>query len=139
MYISDTVVYFEMHKTGCTHIRNLLVEFDHGVLDGKHNRANAKDTFDQPIIATSIRNPWDWYVSLWAFGCMGKGELAHALKNGSSQITTDVAKILGKKVLGRRSAPITIGGETWKSLYDDVNNIGNFQLWLKLLWLGSYP
>ncbi len=38
---------------------------------GKHNRPDVMPT--DRIVIGSVRNPWDWYVSLWAFGCGGAG------------------------------------------------------------------
>ena len=39
MFVSDSIVFMELHKTGCTHIRNLLKELVGGEFQGKHNQA----------------------------------------------------------------------------------------------------
>ena len=69
MFEADRLLYIDLHKTGCSHIGRLLQETVGGRRLGKHNRPSAMPT-DRMIIG-SVRNPWDWYVSLWAFGCKG--------------------------------------------------------------------
>ncbi len=71
MYVADRLIYLELQKTGSKQIRRLLSSCIGGKQTGKHNRM----TELQPgrMIVDSIRNPWAWYVSLWAFGCLGRG------------------------------------------------------------------
>lgn len=71
MFVSDRLVFVELHKTGGTHIGRWLAELVGGEQVGKHNRVppELRDRF----VLGSVRNPWDWYVSLWAFGCGGEG------------------------------------------------------------------
>ena len=75
MLITDKLVYLELHKTGCTFTRLVLAELfsDSCRIVGKHNLV---ETIPQDVLGDfetktkigNIRNPWDWYVSLWAFG-----------------------------------------------------------------------
>ena len=82
MFISDKLIYLDLQKTGCTHVRKLLGKIPslNGSLYRKHNSLDDLDARiivgkrqASALIAGNIRNPWDWYVSLWAFGCMEKG------------------------------------------------------------------
>ena len=76
MYLSKDLCYLELHRTGSVHILKLLEKyFPGGKKIGMHNRAN-KETYNSKIFFLgSIRNPWDWYVSLWGKGCDGWGDL----------------------------------------------------------------
>ena len=77
MFVSDALVFLELQKTGCTHIAKLMAQVVPGKQIGKHNRLPQDLRDSQRQIVGSIRNPWDWYISLWAYGCGGKGELYH--------------------------------------------------------------
>jgi hypothetical protein len=71
MFISNKVVFLELHKTGSSLLRKLFKS--EGVLAGeiigKNNQISNNLLTQDSIIVGSIRNPWDWYVSLWAYGC----------------------------------------------------------------------
>ena len=77
MFVTDRFVYVHMQKTGGTRIREILSELtdgrgvgrQHGFLDAKPNK----------LVFGSIRDPLAWYVSLWAFGCEGRGGLLSRL------------------------------------------------------------
>jgi len=103
MFVSEQFVYLELHKTGCTHTRKILNTVLDGELIGSHNRA-PESLFDGRIFLGSVRNPWSWYVSLWAFGCRGRGELYHRLI---------------------RSNP-----DFWKPRYSDPDSASCFRDWL---------
>ena len=72
MYITPKIVFVEIPKTGSTYIDQILIELLDGRKVGKHNYpTNELLDSDRTFIA-SIRNPLDWYVSLWAYGCKVK-------------------------------------------------------------------
>lgn len=73
MFVSEKIVFVELHKTGGTHIGQWLKVLIDGEQIGKHNRV--PPALQNRFIIGSIRNPWDWYVSLWAYGCNGSGSV----------------------------------------------------------------
>lgn len=77
-----------MQKTACTHIANLLSQLFDGRMIGKHNAATKEQLRTTPYFIASIRNPWDWYLSLWTFGLQGRGALRHRLTNKDLYTTT---------------------------------------------------
>ncbi len=81
MFVTDKLIYLQMQKTACTHIASLLSKHIGGQKIGKHNYL--EDFKTKKYICGSIRNPWDWYISLWAFGCKtaGSGFLHWKLTN----------------------------------------------------------
>jgi hypothetical protein len=132
MFISDRLVYLELHKTGCSHIRRIFTDVLEGELVGKHNRATVDLFTEGRIFVGSIRNPWDWYVSLWGFGCDGRGALRRSL--------TEPRDLRG---LGWRAAPLNALGrllklnsdhsQAWLATYRDANDPVAFRDWLYML------
>lgn len=135
MYVSDEAVFLQLHKTACTHVTRVLQAHLGGGVSVKHSPLSI-DPGDRLVLG-SVRNPWDWYVSLWAFGCMAKGSLF-------SQLTASRAKILIRS--GRRAlddpqsawprismAPFILTSDTnkWIDVYREANDPEDFRSWLK--------
>jgi hypothetical protein len=132
LFVSDRFVFLELQKTGSTHIRGLLKEVVGGSLMGKHNQVTPELLDGSRVVLGSIRNPWDWYVSLWAFGCGGLGDL-HA-------VATRRRKVRGH---GWRSSPLDAVGhlveelrrdpDEWRRVYADPDDPAAFRRWLFLV------
>lgn len=84
MYVADRLVFLQLQKTGCTHIAKLLAQLVPGRQLTKHGRPGARLMESGRVFVGSVRNPWDWYVSLWAFGCGREGGLYQLLADGST-------------------------------------------------------
>jgi hypothetical protein len=113
MLYNDSLLYLELQKTGCTHVRKVLLSNTENKLIeyGKHNGYNQlpnniKSRFESYTKIGNIRNPWDWYVSLWAYGCQGGGGFKARLKRDSND------------------------WKAWQKTYVNANNIENFNTWL---------
>src|SRR5688500_14845666 len=74
MFVSDKIVFMELQKTGCTHIRNLLKEIVGGRFVERHIQADPQLFTNGRYFLGSVRDPWDWHISLWAYGCDNKGD-----------------------------------------------------------------
>lgn len=103
-------IYLDVYKTGSTHINNLLKQITLAP-EIRRNR-HASLTKVRPftwkggkLIFATVRNPWDWYVSLWAYG--------HTKEN---PLYGHIKQALGKRALNR--------------LYDMDNPKVAFPLWL---------
>lgn len=79
MFISDQLVYLELPKSGSSHIVKLLEAIVDGYTYGKHNRLSAEIVPQPRFLVGSIRDPWDWYVSMWAYGCEKQGDMYERL------------------------------------------------------------
>lgn len=75
MFKCDELIYLEMQKTASSHIVKLLQQLFGGQVIGKHNCATAEQIDHAPYVISSIRNPWEWYLSLWSFGVGGRGSV----------------------------------------------------------------
>ena len=130
MFISEKIIFLELHKTGCTHIRNLLMDHVGGRLEGKHNQATADLLSTRPFVLGSVRNPWEWYVSLWSYGCDNRGAVFE-------RATTSV-RIRGH---GWRTHPLRAlrslyndlrrDTEKWRHFYSNPGDASAFDGWLR--------
>jgi len=139
MFVSDRIVFLELQKTGCTHIRNLLREIVGGQFFMRHNQADPSLFTGERFFLGSIRDPWDWHVSLWAYCCDGKGDLF------SNVSTTGIrVRDLGWKkdfysvLLGVLHSRPNWHAAQWKRTFRDVNDPGAFREWLHMLHDETY-
>jgi len=139
MFVSDRIVFLELQKTGCTHIRNLLKELVGGELVGKHNQAGPDLFSGNLFFLGSVRNPWDWYTSLWAFGCDHRGAVF-------GNVTRQGIKVKGR---GWRTNPYSAfrellesrpnrNSEKWRRTYEDVSDASAFREWLHMMHDETY-
>lgn len=105
-------IYLDVYRTGSTHVIGLLEQisldkpvkvFRHAALTKGHPLGNTRKA-----VFTSVRNPWDWYVSLWAYGCDGKSAI--------------------RRYLGEHIPPAELA-----ALYDKADAVNSFQRWLKAI------
>lgn len=139
MYVAQRLVFTELHKTGGTHIGKWLDRFVNGEQVGKHNRI-PPELWERFVIG-SIRNPWDWYVSLWAYGCGGQGSV---YQQTTRRIDFGyLSRQLHSEMGIRRTSPVFYARQLWhdffkpvgkwKATYQDYNDVNAFRDWLHLL------
>ena len=133
MYLSKNFCYLELHRTGSTHISDLLKKYcPDGKSIGFHNRADQKTYNSNIFFLGSVRNPWEWYISLWAKGCDKIGEPYKRLT--SKKIYFNNVGLKTKPFLApyifiqQFKKPL----QKWKDVYSDYKNPNNFRAWLKL-------
>lgn len=136
MYVADRLVFVELHKTGGTHISTWLARLAPGEQVGKHNRVPPalRDRF----VIGSVRNPWDWYVSLWGYGCDGKGAVFRTVTRGLDlgYLRRDLGIEMGSSgyaVLRQTVADLQRPAAAWRRLYRDVNDAWAFREWLQMM------
>lgn len=153
MFISDKLIYLQLEKTACTHIASLLSQTINGTLYLKHN--SLKNDVPSKVICGSIRNPWDWYVSLWAFSAKGDSkiykvatqkDIKNAIKMFSGCEDPEQFKswLSGQKTVKKSvntvlNAPKGIWLEYsknvkyWHDSYKELYKPQKFRQWLKLM------
>lgn len=119
MFISNELAFIELHKTGCTHIGKLLTSLLDGAQHGKHNPPAPAILNSDRYFLGSIRNPWVWYISLWAYGCGQKG-----------LVYSHTTRPLSVNVQDHRPAK---NPGKWKRCYSDVHSASAFQDWLYMM------
>ena len=110
-----------------------------GDLCGKHNRI---DNIDQTKhIVGSVRNPWDWYVSLWAYGCKQLGAIygRTTKRFDSDYYITGLKREMSLKRMPLNAAAITLIHDMykptrlWRYLYSDPDNPELFKKWIRIV------
>lgn len=143
MIIGDNIVYLELQKTGSTYTSNILSSIPNQNWQsiGKHN--TYKDVFKNDLIKFenklkigNIRNPWDWYVSLWAYGCMHKGAIYNRLAKNLFQSCKE-HPMPTLSLIYRNPISIFKKRSKWRELYSDSNDKASFNVWLKLILKNS--
>jgi len=129
----------ELHKTGCTHIRHILNELIDGELVGGHNQAGSNLFDEERVFLGSIRDPWDWYTSLWAYGCDNKGAVfnsstkARPIKFESLNWRKNTYSAFLTLISNRSKHP-----QQWLETYADVNDAEAFRAWLRMMQSPRY-
>jgi hypothetical protein len=144
MYASSRILFLQLHKTGCSHITKLLRHYDGGETRGKHSTLEEIGEIGDRTVLTSIRNPWDWYVSLWAYGCSGKGTMFLLLGRSPAEQATESLINFKKKrnayLLFREIGSVVSryrGINQFRHMYGDPSDKALFQEWIKLV-LGEW-
>lgn len=76
----EKYIYLDVYKTGSSHLKHLLPEITDGPMI--RMRRHAPLTAGRPytwtggkLVFATVRNPWDWYTSLWSYACERKGAI----------------------------------------------------------------
>jgi hypothetical protein len=108
----EKFIYLDMYKTGSTYVVQLLNKLmpDKPVRSFRHAPLTKGRPFfwkQGKFAFATVRNPWDWYVSMWAYS------------------------IEQPNVLFFRDVRAALGEEKAKQLFDAGNPKESFALWLK--------
>lgn len=139
MFVSDSLIFVELHKTAGSHIGRCLNKILTGEQVGKHNAVPPE--LQDRFILGSIRNPWDWYVSLWGYGCDRKGSAfsqttrRYSLNYYWRQLNKEMGKNwlspaqYARQLFADTTKPVAL----WNEVYADSSNPELFRQWLKLM------
>ncbi len=132
MYVSDRLAFVQLQKTGCSHISRVIEMIHPGEQLDMHGRIPKWVIESDRLVAGSVRNPWDWYVSLWGYGCDGRGSLFDKLTGKVSFRGHGYRKspLRGIRLLAR---DLTRDRDFWRELYSDVGSPQLFRKWLTSL------
>jgi len=144
MFVTDKLVYIQMQKTGSSHIVALLSGLFEGEQIGNHNAATAEQLNAGTFFISSIRNPWDWYLSLWTFGVQGGGGLRQVLTNREYRKAIALLPRHPVWALDALRREMRKDIALWRGVYDDDTNVDSFRQWLRQIhdpenaaWLGE--
>lgn len=97
-----------------------------------HTRPPSEVLRSGRLIAGSIRNPWDWYVSMWGYGCDGKGALHDKLTGPVRLLGHGYRRSLRWGMLNLMNDLRRDRG-FWRELYSDAGSPDLFRRWLKAI------
>lgn len=141
MYITDKFAFLEVPKTGSTYIDQVMMDMLDGEKVGKHNYPSKELLNSGRSFVGSIRNPFDWYVSLWAYGCKVKERSGPYRKTMTYRPFDLKGYGLDKNALfGAKAymhyllwAPFA-KRDLWKAAYADSAHPDNFRAWIDLMF-----
>lgn len=137
MFIHDDLIFLQLQKTAGTHIAALLTQHLGGRMKGKHGPLD----FDPGarLVTGSVRNPWDWYVSLWSYGCSTSGGVQGLLKGSQLRTTRRIAgaawrsPALWAGALSDLAAHAGRDPGFWRDVYADPHDPERFRRWLTMI------
>jgi hypothetical protein len=140
MLVGERIIYLQLQKTGSTRITDLIQATVGAEERSKHDRIRRVDLADPEIAAKyllgSVRSPWSYYVSLWAFGCHKAGGIFERT-TGLARHDTPPAL---KGTFGHKSVPLTNRDRKarkraahWLTTYTDADDRDAFREWIRLL------
>lgn len=134
MLVTDHLIFLELQKSGSTHIRMLLRQLLGGEGDERHNPVTpALLARGLPLVGGS-RSPWDWYVSLFCFGCEQRGSLHQRLMRQTERAERRAAR-------GAQPRPAPMPGQrsafearfTVNQWFEDAADPERFRDWLQAM------
>ena len=132
MFKCNDFIYIQMQKTASQHITKQFMQLFEGELIGHHNSATLAQLKSHRYFIGSIRNPWDWYVSLWSFGVGGRGMLANNLTRRN--LFSACAKTLRQPTrwAGYQQciASLIKDVRKWRAVYSKSDDVVAFRRWL---------
>lgn len=131
MFVSEELIYIQMPKTACTHIAVLLSQMFEGKSLGKHKAPTEAQLTSKKYFVSSIRNPWEWYLSLWTYGATGTGSVRQRLTTRAPRRFLKPAikrPLHGGRALLRE---LIKDVDMWQRLYEDADDVESFRVWLK--------
>jgi hypothetical protein len=122
MFVTDKLIYLQLQKTACSHIAAMLQKTVGGRKIGLHIPLPRRLYSTDKYVVGSIRNPWDWYVSQWSYGCSGRGAL-------HNRLTDRKFFRFFEQPVSELKKPVT----RWREAYRDHRDPDCFKSWLKLI------
>jgi hypothetical protein len=140
MLVGERVIYLQLQKTGSTRITDLIQATVGAEERHKHDRIRREDLADPEIAARrilgSIRSPWSYYVSLWAYGSRRAGGI-YERTTGTPRM--DQARAL-RGTLHKKTIPLEERDrksrrrvKKWKTAYGDPEDRDAFRRWIRFL------
>ncbi len=129
MFETDKLLYLELHRTGSTRIASVLQQVVGGQTTTKHRPLSVPTR--GKLIMGSVRNPWDWYVSVFAYACMGeRSSLYRAASRREIQWPSRHLRSWALRTWPQfRKKP-----GLWRPLLRDPGDPEAFRAWLKLVF-----
>jgi hypothetical protein len=134
MFVGPNYVYLQLQKTGCSHVARVLEQTIGGSESHKHARMPEAWRGGKRMVLGSIRNPWDWYVSLWTYACGTGGDLYDRLTGKLDwRAWLYPARRYPLRTLGSYARYRRIEHGKWREVYADARNPELFRRWLRMI------
>ena len=135
MIIGKNFFISEMPKTGTTFLRNYFSQYKNVELTIHHETLNQNKRYNLLNFKNRIgviRNPYEWYLSLWKWSC--KDKKGSVIYRDLVSIRIKLKRlILNKRLIGYIISQITKDRKKLKTLFNDVNSRKNFNEFLNIM------
>lgn len=131
MITTDKLVFLQMRKTGSTHIARLLQAHVGATAGRKHARLPDGVVETRRVIG-SIRDPWSYYVSTWAFGFSGEGVYDRLTSTFYGRYVRRLRRRPWRSVQAI-AAEARKPRAAWRGCYTDPDDVDAFRRWLRRL------
>jgi hypothetical protein len=146
--VNDRMIVLRLRKCATTQVAAIVKLVVGGTFRKSPEFGSGRPTshgrLDIPLegrrVLGTVRDPWSWYVSLWAYGCAGRGGLHKRVTRDRSAVSTLGA--MWREMRTQRRLPresfatyraVTRGSTAWADLYADVDDAAAFRTWLSLV------
>ncbi|CUI00283.1 hypothetical protein [Leisingera aquaemixtae] len=137
MFLSDEFVYVDLNKTGSVSVLNWLHALEFPPRQVTHHLKPDEAIASSGILKfATIRNPWDYYLSLWSYGVKRKRKSGPylALTRFRPLKSRGYTQNPFRAVCGFVPALLAAARQDWTAnlhLYADPNNPDAFRTWLR--------
>ena len=135
MIIGKNFFIAEMPKTGTTFLRNYFKQHKNIELTIHHETLNQNNRYDLLNFEDRIgliRNPYEWYLSLWKWSCREKK--GSVIFNDLVGIRIKLKRLIfNKRIFAYILHQFLKDRNKLKNLFDDVNSKKNFNEFLKIM------
>jgi hypothetical protein len=137
VFVHDQFICLQLQKCASVRLGEILREHLPGEMRGHHERIDFP-IGDRQVIG-AVRDPWGWYVSLWAFGCKGSGGVRYRLTDVRPRLRSFPRTVRRAQADGRPlreavrdfAAARRRNPDAWRHRYGDVDDPERFRSWLR--------
>jgi hypothetical protein len=133
MFISEKLVFVHLPKMAGSHITHLLGQIVEGETTKRQHISVNDELFNKGVpFVGAVRNPWQWYVSQWAYGCDNEGGLYKKLVSpcGKNKIAYNFNLYFTFLSFINE---YTRKPELWRRCYTDSDDAKAFRDWLRMI------
>lgn len=139
MLVHDRFLFLQLQKCASTMLAQVIEREVGGVHRSQGQHSRVRSPVQGRRVIGSVRDPWSWYVSLWAFGCDGLGAFRY-------RATDENYRSFGRGVAydAIRFQSLTAGlrilqadrrrdSAFWRDVYSDSSDPELFRTWLNAI------
>jgi hypothetical protein len=138
MFTSDKLIFIHMPKTAGSHISRLLSQIVGGKTTKRPHIPANDELFRKGIpFVGAIRDPWQWYLSQWTYGCDNEGSIYKKVTSprGDNKIRYNLnPHFICLSFLNE----YTRDPRPWRRCYVNSDDAGAFRDWVRMVCSGRF-
>lgn len=143
MFLTNEYCYVDKNKTASVYVNNRLKDLNNGNFYFKHHQVPSAEVIENKDIIKfgTVRNPWDWYVSLWSYACKKKEMVGIYNNLTKNRIVSGYGKVDNpfRAFFEKQCSFYLLNMRTdTQQLYEDFLSVENFRQWLRIVLDDKY-